>query len=111
MLRSYEPPSVGGTVSGLVPLHSDVSRPATPLAIIGPARLAVERGLLGSILSSREDENSRANGRFPGATRRSSRELDTSSGGTPARSRAVGSWSGPVPSRQGDRPSRPRAGG
>src|SRR6266850_5906352 len=58
MLRSYEPPSVRGTVSGLVPLHIDVSRPATPCAIIGPARLAVERGLSGSILSSRGDENS-----------------------------------------------------
>src|SRR6266850_6631172 len=67
MLRSYEPPSVRGTVSGVVPLHIDVSRPATPCAIIGPARLAVERGLSGSILSPREDENSARERSLPGS--------------------------------------------
>src|SRR6266853_71188 len=67
MLRSYEPPSVRGTVSGLVPLHIDVSRRATPCAIIGPAGLTVERGLWARFCPRARTKTLRANGRFPGS--------------------------------------------
>src|SRR5260370_15753474 len=67
MLRSYEPPSVRGTVSGLVPLHIDVSRRATPCAIFGPAGLTVERGLWARFCPRARTKTLRANGRFPGS--------------------------------------------
>src|SRR6267143_1311821 len=67
MLRSYEPPSVRGTVSGLVPLHIDVSRRATPCAIIGPTGLTVERGLWARFCPRARTKTLRANGRFPGS--------------------------------------------
>src|SRR6266853_3861015 len=67
MLRSYEPPSVRGTVSGLVPLHIDVSRRATPCAIFGPTGLTVERGLWARFCPRARTKTLRANGRFPGS--------------------------------------------
>ncbi len=55
-----------GTVSGLVPLHIDVSRRADALCDNRASRSHSGTRSLDSILSPREDENSRANGRFPG---------------------------------------------
>src|SRR5690242_17747996 len=56
MLRSYEPPSVCGTVSGLVPPSFDVSRRLAPLC---DNRAITSHSGTRRILSSREDENSR----------------------------------------------------
>src|SRR5690348_17952139 len=59
MLRSYEPPSVRGTVSGLVPPSFDVSRRLAPLCDNRAITSHSGTRLFGGILSSREDENSR----------------------------------------------------
>src|SRR5690242_18133083 len=67
MLRSYEPPSVCGTVSGLVPPRFDVSRRLAPLCDNRAITSHSGTMLLGSMSSSREDENSRVNGRFLGS--------------------------------------------
>src|SRR5690349_9803475 len=59
MLRSYEPPSVCGTVSGLVPPSFDVSQRLAPLCDNRAITSHSGTMLFGGILSSREDENSR----------------------------------------------------
>src|SRR6266404_4696377 len=67
MLRSYEPPSVPRHGVGPLPLHVDVSRRATPCAIIGPTGLTVERGLWARFCPRVRTKTLRANGRFPGS--------------------------------------------
>src|SRR6266436_3752433 len=67
MLRSYEPPSVPRHGVGPLPLHVDVSRRATPCAIIGPTGLTVERGLWARFCPRVRTKTLRANGRFTGS--------------------------------------------
>src|SRR5690349_11272394 len=56
MLRSYEPPSVLGTVSGLVPPSFDISRRPAPLCDNRAITSHSGTRPFGSLLSSREDE-------------------------------------------------------